>query len=126
LVKEKFLPIYASWKNFFEAFLVPKDRLLLRKRNPQKANLMAKTKFPDPIAPKIVEKKIKTPWNFECPSYDDRTSICAGTNYGVGFNSPVGRVGNPTKEAKTLPKGRPPTMRTDNRDFTSLDLLKDY
>jgi hypothetical protein len=38
------------------------------------------------------EKKIKNPWSFSAPQYDQRSSgyICAGTDYGVGHKTPVG------------------------------------
>lgn len=34
------------------------------------------------------------PWDFKAPSYDNRSSssICAGNDYGVGFNQPVGKM----------------------------------
>ena len=66
-----------------------------------------KTGFKDPIG--VPEgKKIKSPWNFDCPPYDERTScyVSAGTNYGVGKNHPVGHKGNPKPTAPTLPIGR--------------------
>jgi hypothetical protein len=73
-----------------------------------------KSGFKDPIAVKE-GKKIKSPWNFDAPSYDERTScfVNAGTNYGVGHKQPVGRQGNPKSEVDVLPKGRVKTMETD-------------
>lgn len=73
-----------------------------------------KTGFKDPIAVKE-GKKVKNPWNFNQPSYDERTScyVNAGTHYGVGKNQPVGRLGNPKTTAEVLPKGRVNTMQTD-------------
>jgi hypothetical protein len=48
--------------------------------------------FKDPTKPKkkAVDDK---PWDFRAPSYDNRTScsISAGSDYGVGFKTPVGR-----------------------------------
>lgn len=73
-----------------------------------------KTGLKDPI--EIKEgKKVKNPWNFNQPAYDERSScfINAGTNYGVGHRQPVGRSGNPKSSADVLPKGRVNTMETD-------------
>lgn len=57
------------------------------------------------------EKKMKSPWNFEAPSYDQRTScfVDAGTNYGLGMKQPVGteRLSN----SKAIPTGRIDTMK---------------
>jgi hypothetical protein len=38
------------------------------------------------------EKAIKNPWNFDCPSYDDRSSrgVNAGSEHDVGKRQPVG------------------------------------
>lgn len=48
--------------------------------------------FKNPIAPKVGKKKIKNPWDFEAPSYDQRTSssVVAGDYYGTGFRAKVG------------------------------------
>lgn len=74
-----------------------------------------KVGFKDPIAPKNAPKKGKTPWDFRCPPYDERTSnfVDAGSHYGVGFTQPVGRVGNPKMRADVLPFGRPSTEKDD-------------
>lgn len=74
-----------------------------------------KTGFKDPIGVKE-DKKIKSPWNFDCPPYDQRSScfVNAGSHYGVGHKQPVGRVGNPKTEAPTLPKGRVNTMQVSD------------
>jgi hypothetical protein len=74
-----------------------------------------KTGFDDPIKCKVKEKKIKTPWNFDAPQYDQRSScfVNAGTNHGVGYNQPVGHSGNPKSTAKTLPFERVATMKLD-------------
>jgi len=73
-----------------------------------------KTGFKDPIAVKE-GKKVKNPWKFDQPPYDERTScyVNAGTNYGVGHRQPVGRSGNPKSSVDVLPKGRVNTMETD-------------
>jgi hypothetical protein len=50
-----------------------------------------KPKFKDPCEVKV-GKEIKSPWNFEAPCYDERSScfVNAGTYYGVGKAQPVG------------------------------------
>lgn len=74
-----------------------------------------KSGFNDPIAQKPKEHKKHSPWNFQQPQYDERTScfVDAGTNYGIGYKCPVGREGNAKMRADTLPFGRPNTMQTD-------------
>lgn len=37
-------------------------------------------------------KKVKDPWNFDAPSYDDRDKQQAGDYYGVGIRNPVGKL----------------------------------
>lgn len=82
-----------------------------------------KSGFSDPIAikkQKPLDKPVdgkKSPWDFECPQYDQRSGNCvnAGTHYGVGHNQPVGRAGNPLQDARTLPRGNPKTMKDDER-----------
>jgi len=46
-------------------------------------------------------------WNFEAPSYDQRSSsfIRAGVDYGVGYRQPVGHEGNGTMNSEVLPRG---------------------
>lgn len=70
-----------------------------------------KTGFKDPIAVKE-GKKIKSPWNYDQPPYDERSScyVNAGTNYGVGHNQPVGKF----KAGRyAVPTGRVKTLETD-------------
>lgn len=69
-----------------------------------------KTGFKDPIEPKR-KKEGERPWNWEAPPYDHRSgwTMQAGTDYGVGFNQPVGIPGNP-KSNDAIPKGRVDTM----------------
>lgn len=76
---------------------------------------------PNPI-PK--EKKLKSPWNFDCPPYDERSScyVNAGSHYGVGKNQPIGRSGNPKKEVPALPKGRINTMKTSEVPYKNEEL----
>jgi hypothetical protein len=73
-----------------------------------------KSGFNDPIATKAPKKKINSPWNFDCPSYDQRSScfVNAGSNYGVGHRQPIGHHGDPMENAPTLPIGRPKTEMT--------------
>ena len=55
----------------------------------------------------------KSPWDFSCPQYDERSSgfINAGTNYGVGYKQPVGSQLHSSKSV--VPMGRVDTMRID-------------
>jgi len=79
------------------------------------------TGFKDPIALKK-EKTLKSPWNFDCPPYDERTScyVNAGSHYGVGHRQPVGHKDNPKATAPTLPKGRVKTMKDDEVPYKNL------
>lgn len=74
-----------------------------------------KTGFKDPIAVKDETKKMKSPWNFDCPQYDERSScyVNAGSHYGVGYKQPIGHEGNPRDIAGTLPEHRAKTMKVD-------------
>ncbi len=57
----------------------------------------------------------KSPWDFRCPQYDERSScfVNAGTHYGVGYTQPVGHSGDPKQHVPALPQGRVETMRVD-------------
>ena len=57
----------------------------------------------------------KSPWDFRCPQYDQRSSnfINAGTHYGVGINQPIGHEGAPKQRVSVLPYGKIVTMRDD-------------
>lgn len=70
--------------------------------------------FHDPIASKNGKKK-SSPWNFDQPAYDERSScyVNAGSHWGVGHKQPVGHQGNPKENAPILPKGRVKTMKDD-------------
>lgn len=83
-----------------------------------------KSGFKDPIAPKTKEKTIKSPWNFDCPPYDERTScyVNAGTHWGVGHKQPVGHKGIPATKADVLPSGRHKGMRDDEVPHKNLRL----
>lgn len=72
-----------------------------------------KTGFKDPIAPKPGRTR-KSPWNFQCPPYDERSScfITAGSHCGVGHKNPIGHKGNPKRKAETLPYGKVKTLET--------------
>lgn len=71
------------------------------------------TGFNDPIAVKDETKKIKSPFNFDCPQYDERSScyVNAGSHYGVGHKQPVGHHGDPTTTASTLPQHQKAGMK---------------
>lgn len=58
--------------------------------------------------PSPKDKKIKSPWNFDVPPYDERSScyVNAGTHYGVGINQPIGHKGNPSLKSSVLPNDR--------------------
>ncbi len=73
------------------------------------------TGFKDLIKPNKPAKKIKSPFNFDAPPYDQRSGcyVNAGSHYGEGFRAPVGTEGNPKADAATLPKGRVKTMVTN-------------
>ena len=79
--------------------------------------------FKDPIALKKGKEK-KSPWNFDCPPYDERTScyVNAGSHYGVGHKQPVGSHGIPKESVDVLPKGRPSTMKTSEVPHKNLEL----
>jgi len=90
------------------------------KRNKEQIN--AKSEFADPDRIKEqreIDKPIdgkKSPWDFRCPQYDQRSSnfINAGTHYGIGIKQPVGHKGDPKQFVDVLPFGRPTTMRVDD------------
>ncbi len=92
----------------------------LRKTEYEKV-INAKSGFADPARIKYQKEECKpedgkkSPWDFRCPQYDQRSSnfINAGTHYGVGINQPVGHAGNPKSKVDVLPYGRVNTMRDD-------------
>jgi hypothetical protein len=75
---------------------------------------------PDRIKEQNLECKpedgVKSPWDFRCPQYDQRSSnfINAGTHYGVGLRQPVGHGGNPKQVVDVLPQGRKNTLQDDD------------
>ncbi len=58
----------------------------------------------------------RSPWDFSCPQYDQRSSnfVNAGTHYGVAMRQPVGHTGNPKADAPTLPRNRVNTTQDDD------------
>lgn len=74
-----------------------------------------KTGFKDPIAVKGESKKMKSPWNYDQPHYDERSScyVNSGSHYGVGHRQPVGHEGNPKTIVGTMPEHRAKTMKID-------------
>jgi hypothetical protein len=59
----------------------------------------------------------KSPWDFRCPQYDQRSScfVNAGTHYGVGLRQPVGHEGIPEQNVQVLPRGKVNTMKVDEK-----------
>lgn len=58
-------------------------------------------------------KKMKSPWNFDAPPYDERSScyVNTGSHYGVGHTQPIGSKEH--KTASPIPMGRHTTLKTD-------------
>jgi hypothetical protein len=83
-----------------------------------------KSGFKDPIAIKGSQKELKSPWNFDAPQYDERSSyfVNAGSHYGVGHKQPVGHKGNPKARADTMPMDGVKTMRDDEVPHKNLRL----
>lgn len=69
-----------------------------------------KTGFKDRLEVYLKEKKAKSPWNFDAPQYDERTScfVSAGTNYGEGRRQPLGTVRHSSEGG--VPRGRVNTL----------------
>ncbi len=67
-------------------------------------------------------KKIKNPWNFDQPPYDQRSScyINAGTHRGVGKTQPIGSMTHSMKGE--VPKGRPPQLKVAEVPFRNLPI----
>ena len=82
-----------------------------------------KTGFNDPIARKP-GKTQRSPWDFRCPPYDERTScyVNAGSHNGIGHRNPVGHSGQVKHRVPTLPYGRVSTMETSYVPPKQLDL----
>lgn len=72
-----------------------------------------KTGFPNKIeGPKGKDKK--SPWDYRCPSYDERTSCYVNTGFhnGIGHRNPVGHNGKVKQRVPSLPFGMVSTMQT--------------
>ncbi len=69
-----------------------------------------KTGFNNALKDQGEGKQGKYPFDFKCPSYDERSScyIQAGQNYGVGHKQPVGN--EKVNAASPIPKGRVNTL----------------
>ena len=77
----------------------------------------------DKNCPKVKEKEVKNPWNFQAPCYDQRLMVSAGDYYGTGFNQPVGSKDRAPKETvDVLPMTRTSTMRVDNISESTLGM----
>lgn len=63
------------------------------------------------------EDGVKSPWDFRCPQYDQRSSnfINAGTHYGKGIIQPIGHEGNPKIVVPALPRTRMDTLQDDDK-----------
>lgn len=80
------------------------------------------SKFADPIKIKNQNKDcqpedgVKSPWDFRCPQYDQRSSnfINAGTHYGIAHRQPVGHKGDPKQVVDVLPQSRHNTLQDDD------------
>ena len=88
-----------------------------------KERINAKSGFADPArikAQRPNDKPVdgkKSPWDFTCPQYDQRSScfVNAGTHYGVANKQPIGHSGNAKDKVDVLPYGRVNTMRIDEK-----------
>jgi len=60
-------------------------------------------------------KEMKSPWNYDQPRYDERSScyINAGSHTGVGHKQPVGHKGDPKMRVAALPYGKVNTLKED-------------
>ena len=69
-------------------------------------------------------KTIKSPFNFDCPPYDERSScyINAGSHYGVGKTQPIGHINDPQVNVAALPSGKVNTMKVSEIPLKNLDL----
>lgn len=85
-----------------------------------------KTGFKDALEVKE-GKKMKSPWNFDCPHYDQRSSsfVGAGSDYGVGRRSPVGRSGDAKPTSPSLPMGKVDTMKVEDLPFRKMQVSPD-
>lgn len=65
-----------------------------------------KKNFKDTI-PDLPKTTQKSPWDFTCPDYDQRSScfVNAGAHHGVGYRQPVGSLKHTNKGAVPVGKG---------------------
>jgi len=73
------------------------------------------TGFKRVMEPKI-NQTLKSPWDFSCPRYDERSScyINAGRHQGLGHKQPVGHKDDPKQRVECLPYGKVNTLRDDS------------
>lgn len=78
------------------------------------------TGFPNPIAGSPGKSK-KSPFNFDQPHYDERSScyVNAGSHHGVGHKNPIGHKDQPKKDVPALPRGRHTTMKVDDKRMSN-------
>lgn len=84
--------------------------------------------FKDPIASEVKPVKKKSPWDYTCPTYDERTScyVNAGSHYGVGHRNPVGHDGPSKTRVDTMPFGKVDTLRVTEVPRKNLDQEYNY
>lgn len=65
------------------------------------------------VAPKT--RKVKNPWDFEAPLYDERSGcyIDAGPHRGVGSKQPIGHEGKAALHCDAMPMHTMETMHAD-------------
>lgn len=89
----------------------------------EKEQINSKSGFSDPTIIKEQREKDeplngkKSPWDYICPQYDQRSSVFvnAGTHYGVAHKQPIGHEGNPKSIVDVMPMDGARSMRTDER-----------
>lgn len=62
-----------------------------------------------------IDQNLKSPWDFSCPRYDERSScyVNAGHHQGVGKINPVGHSGPVKQRVEALPYGKVKTLKDD-------------
>jgi len=80
-----------------------------------------KTGFPNKLEPKNTKSK-KSPWDFTCPDYDERSScyVNAGSHHGVGHKQPIGHADKVKQFVPCLPQGHVNTMKDDDVRLNNL------
>jgi hypothetical protein len=75
------------------------------------------------IDPEVKGKKIKSPFDFEAPPYDERSSVFinAGTHQGLGKTQPVGHIGNAKETCRCLPQ-KSKTILKNNGDMRNIQM----